>query len=361
VITFSCQCGNTLFFENSQCLSCGSKLGFLPDDNVVSALVPEDGHRYRATVNNRLYRTCKNYHKYEVCNWMVPEEDPVALCQSCRLTEIIPNLTDPHNITLWYRIEKAKRRLLYTLKQLGLPVAGRDVDAAGGLSFRFMADSVSTAEFGDELAPGERVMTGHKTGTITINLAEAEPSALEETREKMNERYRTLLGHFRHESGHYYWDKLVRGTEWISEYRSQFGDERLDYQSALQRYYQNGPAADWEQCWISAYASAHPWEDFAETWAHYLHMIDTLETAHDFGFTVRGQGALSWKAHAQFSSGYFASVSLDDLLDDWIHLTGALNAMNRSMGLRDVYPFVLTELIKSKLDMVHRLIADNRR
>src|SRR6202011_5238904 len=43
-------------------------------------------------------------------------------------------------------------------------------------------------------------------------------------------------------------------------------------------------------CWrphVTPYASAHPWEDFAETWAHYFHMVDTLETATAFGLRLR--------------------------------------------------------------------------
>jgi len=361
MITFTCHCGNKLHFDNSVCLVCGRKAGFLPDIMQMSALEPVEDHRYRALKNDRIYRTCKNYHKYEVCNWMVPDEDPGELCQSCRLTSIIPNLTEPMNIKLWYRVEKAKRRLLYSLIQLGLPVEGHDVNPATGLEFRFMANDPSLSEFRDELSPSERVMTGHSTGTITINIEEADPSVREEAREKMNERYRTLLGHFRHESGHYYWDKLVRDSQWITEYREMFGDETLDYQTALNTYYTRGPVSGWEKHWVSAYASAHPWEDFAETWAHYLHMLDTLETAHDFGFSVRGQRPKTPVKLAQFSSGYCADISIEDLLNDWVRLTSALNAMNRSMGLPDAYPFVLSDWVTKKLDMIHRLVAESRR
>lgn len=360
MITFACQCGNKLHFENTRCLSCGRKLGYLPEEQVVSALEPLENHRYVALHDNRVYRSCRNYHEYDICNWMVAEHDTNPLCQSCRLTEIIPNLAEPDNITLWYRIEKAKRRLLYTLKQLRLPIEGRDINPANGLAFKFLADSPATQEFNDEVTPGERVMTGHSTGTITINLAEADHSAREEMREQMNERYRTLLGHFRHESAHYYWDRLVRGSEWLGEYRRLFGDETRDYQTALDTYYKEGPPTDWERHWISAYASSHPWEDFAETWAHYLHMIDTLETAHDFGFSVHGQPPLTAVREMQFSSGYFGNISIEDLLADWVRLTGALNAMNRSMGLADAYPFILPEDVTAKLDMIHRLISSKR-
>lgn len=355
MINFKCHCGNALYFENSLCLACGRKLGFLPDLGVLSALEPVEGHRYRALVNDREYRTCRNYHDHEICNWMLPAETTGDLCESCRLTAVIPNLEESESIKLWYRIEKAKRRLLYTLKQLHLPIQGRDVDKTGGLEFRFMSDDTQGGEFNDEFSPSERVLTGHRTGTITINLAEADPIAREGIREKMNERYRTLLGHFRHESGHFYWDKLVKGSDWIGEYRELFGDETQDYQAALDTYYKEGPPADWSKYWISAYASAHPWEDFAETWAHYLHMVDTLETANYYGFSVHGQSRSGKIANTQFGSGYFTNLS--ELMEDWTKLTAALNAMNRSMGLPDTYPFILTDRVKSKLEMIHRLVS----
>ena len=358
MIRFTCECKNTLYFENSVCLECGRPLGFLPDANVLSALEPQEGGLYRAFHNNRLYRKCSNYSEYEVCNWMVPEDGHGKFCQSCRLNEVIPNLSEPENIKLWYRIEKAKRRLLYTLKCLHLPIDGRNVDPVAGLSFRFMADETESGEFNDEYSPGERILTGHKTGTITINLAEADPSASEEIRERMNERYRTLLGHFRHESGHYYWDKLVKDSEWIQEYRTLFGDETADYTKSLDTYYKNGPPANWEQKWISAYATSHPWEDFAESWAHYLHMVDTLETANDFDFSLRGMVPTGETVNAQNTSGYLQDLT--GLMNDWSKLTSALNAMSRSMGVRDMYPFVLTKDVKAKLEMIHRLVMDCR-
>jgi hypothetical protein len=358
MIRFTCECNNPLYFENSVCLNCGRMLGFLPDANVISALEAVDETVYRALANGRHYRACRNYTEYEVCNWMVPVEEHAQYCQSCRLNKVIPNLSEPQNIKLWYRIEKAKRRLLYTLKRLRLPIDGRDVDPVAGLSFRFMASESERGEFDDEYSPSAHIVTGHSTGTITINLAEADPSAREEIRERMNERYRTLLGHFRHESGHFYWDKLVKGSDWIEEYRRLFGDETHDYSSALATYYKDGPPANWEQQWVSAYASAHPWEDFAESWAHYLHMIDTLETAHDYEFSLAGQLPASKTGDVQLSTGYFSDLS--DLIDDWTKLTTALNAMSRSMGVSDMYPFVLTDVVKAKLEMIHRLVLSSR-
>jgi hypothetical protein len=89
-----------------------------------------------------------------------------------------------------------------------------------------------------------------------------------------------LLGHFRHEVGHYFWDRLVAtDPHQLEEFRVLFGDDRQDYGEALKRHYDEGAPANWQDTYISMYATMHPWEDFAETWAHYLHIVDTLETA----------------------------------------------------------------------------------
>src|SRR5262249_17798301 len=130
---------------------------------------------------------------------------------------------------------------------------------------------------------GPRGVTGHNHGVITLNLEEAEDPAREQIRVAMHEEYRTLLGHLRHETGHYYWDRLIGGTGRIEEFRRIFADERQDYATALENHYQKGPPATWRDGYVSAYAAAHPWEDWAETWAHYLHMLDTLECALGFG------------------------------------------------------------------------------
>lgn len=331
--TFRCQCGVRLHFENSQCLNCGRTLGYVPEQRALMAFEPETGGRWRpvideaAPVTSGLFRKCANYEQYHVCNWMVPDQDSERYCLSCRLNHIIPNLTEPDNLTLWYRIEVAKRRLLYTLIKLGLPIAG--------MSFRFLADEKAGDEF---------VLTGHSGGTITINIAEARHSERERMREEMNEGYRTLLGHFRHESGHYYWGRLIKDGDLLEAFRALFGDERQDYQQALKTHYSQGAPVDWKEHFISAYASSHPWEDWAETWTHYLHMTDTLETAIDMGFLERGD----------------PGASFDELIDDWVELTVGLNALNRSMGLQDAYPFAFSGPVIDKLLFVHTFITGNR-
>lgn len=358
--TFRCHCGNTVYFENTHCLQCSRTLGYLPEHAVVSALESTDDERWQALypqAAGKLYRKCTNYESEEVCNWMQPELEASDFCRACRLNQVIPNLRTAKNRRLWYRTEIAKRRLLHTLLRLRLPVIGRDEDPKNGLAFEFREDSPLHAEFSDDLGQ-QRVITGHYAGLITINIAEADPSAREQMREKMSEGYRTLLGHFRHESGHYYWDRLVRETPWLQDFRALFGDERDNYDTALKHYYEHGPPVDWQQSYVSAYAAAHPWEDWGESWAHYLHMVDTLETAHDFGFTIRGSEVRSPAKGQQQSITHDVSQSFDRLLKDWGNLTIAMNALNRSMGLADAYPFVLSASAVEKLFFVHRLITD---
>lgn len=356
--TFECECGNTLYFENSYCLVCGRTVGYLPDVKRMSALTQSDNGRWRALATGTDYHMCDNYSHYNVCNWMVTDDDH-KFCLACRLNYLIPDLREADNLTLWYRVEGAKRRLLYTLYALQLPVVGRERDPNGGLAFEFLADQDNAEEFTNELTPRRHVVTGHRAGLITINIVEARHSAREQMREKMNERYRTLLGHFRHESGHYYWDRLVRESPWLERFRALFGDERKDYQPALDRYYADGPTPGWESTWISAYASAHPWEDWGETWAHYLHMADTLETAQDFSFSLEGHRIQAVSMPIQSTSGYETPAAFERLLDDWTRLTVALNALNRSMGLPDAYPFAISGVVLEKLRFVHELIADN--
>ena len=357
--TFTCHCGNKLHFENTRCLVCGRLLGYLPKQQQLSALENAEDNQWRALADRRLYRQCDNYSRHNVCNWMVPVEDRNIYCVSCRLNHIIPNLSEPENLALWNSVEIAKRRLLYTLYNLGLSIIGRDVDPDRGLAFEFLADQTSDDEFSNQVTPQQSVITGHRAGLITINIREAEDSAREELRKKMKERYRTLLGHFRHESGHYYWERLISNTSNLDEYRRLFGDERTDYQQALDNYYQSGPSADWQVNWISAYASSHPWEDWAETWAHYLHMVDTLETAQDLGFRIHGQDVSMQTAGLQATQGYMTRAVFDGLLEDWGRLAVALNALNRSMGLADAYPFVISSNVLAKLHFIHKVITDS--
>ena len=290
------------------------------------------------------YRLCQNYTTYAVCNWAIPENDPHDFCLACRLNEIIPDLSDPTALASWQGLETAKRRLVYTLLELGLPVEPRQEQQQLGLAFAFKSDGPN----------GERVLTGHCDGLVTINVKEADPPSREQTRVAMGERYRTLLGHFRHESGHYYWDRLVKDSARLEDFRALFGDETQDYAEAVKRHYEH-PKQNWADEFVSGYATMHPWEDWAETWAHYLHMIDTLETAQSYGLAIKPQ-AVGGATTEAVSTGRVRFERFEHLIAAWVPLTVALNSLSRSMGTGDVYPFVLAERVIAKLSFVHDIV-----
>lgn len=336
--SFNCTCGARVFFENTRCLACNSGLGFSPDELDLIALPDSASGAPALGCESATFRPCANYLENGVCNWLIPNASPHTLCVACRLNQTIPNLSEPGNKELWAEVENAKRRLIYGLFRLRLDVPSKADDLERGLSFDIKSDE------GDV-----RVLTGHSDGLITLNIEEAHPERRERNRLALKERYRTLLGHFRHEVGHYYWDRLVRDGNQLDAFRKVFGDERDNYAQALERHYQ-APLEDYRLGYISSYASSHPWEDFAETFAHYLHMRDTLETAQHYGFSSTGVAPRGPGRNP---------TSLEPLLDDWLGLTVALNALNRSMGLPDAYPFALTPLVEVKLAFVHELVSSH--
>ena len=350
---FHCDhCAQLLFFENTHCVQCERTVAYLPDLGVVGSLDPTEEVGVFTSpwpqASGRSYRLCANYIQHQVCNWAVDATGESSLCVSCQLTRTIPDLSRVGHLALWAKLENAKRRLIYTLAGLGLPVANKTDDPEGGLIFEFLADADPA------LPDAEKVLTGHNHGVITINIAEANDGERETRRVALGEPYRTLLGHLRHEVGHYYWNVLIDGTDRIEPFRELFGDERLDYGKALQAHYCNGPTADWTSRFVSGYASSHPWEDWAETWAHYLHIVDTLETAAACGLNLRpprkGDPSLST---APVPAG---EKPFDRWIADWFPITYALNNLNRGMGLPDGYPFVLPPAAIEKLRFVHDTI-----
>jgi hypothetical protein len=349
VRTFACRCGNRLFFDNTRCLACGRDLGFVPSTGELVAIEGDDTGGWRGlhpALEGQGLRRCRNYRREAVCNWMVPESEDYAYCQACRLNQAIPDLSHPNHRLYWRRIEEAKRRLVYALNELRLPVFSKLHDPERGLGFAFLADAQPQPEFSDRLGGSSRVLTGHNSGRITINIAEADDVEREKMRSEMGERYRTLLGHFRHEIGHYYWLLMVQGTVHEAPFRELFGDERANYGEALERYYRDGPPPDWSGRFISRYASAHPWEDWAECFAHYLHMFDALESAAQFGYATVDLADRS-------------EQGLERWLSAWIELTVGLNELNRCMGQPDLYPFVLAPATRRKLTFIHRVLAEN--
>src|ERR1700733_11416100 len=267
---FHCEnCGMMVFFKNDLCIKCGHPLGFLPDVLDLSTLETADNQCRACSplATGRVYRNCANGQQYQICNWMVPENDSNPLCAACRLNEVIPNLVESKNLERWSKLELAKRSCIYTFLKLGLPIENTAGGNQPSLSFRFLQDK--------ENSP---VKTGHQDGIITINIAEADDDEREHRRLTLHEPYRTVIGHLRHESGHFCWDRLIADSSNLQCFRKLFGDETVDYDAMLQAYYKQGPPADWHDRTVTAYASSHPWEDWAETWAHYLHIIDTLGT-----------------------------------------------------------------------------------
>ena len=328
--SFRCDCGNKVYFENDRCLCCGRALAFDLAQLRVRPAVSGD-------------RLCANYAAHDTCNWLVLDAAQ-PYCASCALNEIVPDLADRRRTDLYYAVEQAKRRLLFSLYELKLPVEGRAL-REDGLAFRILADARIDGESLED-AHGDAVMTGHRDGCITINLLEADPHLRERMRMAMRENYRTLLGHFRHESGHYYWHRLV--AEAPCEFRALFGDERQPYQESLDAYYRDGPPLDWSHRYVDAYAASHPLEDFAECWAHYLHMVDTLETAAD--------------AHVQIAARRIHDPAakrapFHELVAQWRQLATTMNDLNRSMGLDDAYPFALPPAVANKLRFIHELIG----
>lgn len=349
--TFECaNCGHLIFFENEQCVHCGAQLGYLPDQRTMAvfAIKPDGTWEPLGIPLARSYQPCRNNVKEHVCNWMVSIEDKNCLCRSCRYTEIIPTLSLPGNAHYWYLLEAAKRRLFYSLDTLGLQIPSRTDDPQNGLTFQFLEDT-----------PTIKVLTGHNSGLVTLNIVEADDAERDARRTSMGEPYRTLLGHFRHEIGHFYWDHLIANGPWLTPFRTIFGDEEQDYQEALRLYYESGTPVDWQLNYISGYASMHPWEDWAESWAHYLHIVDTLETAHCWGARIHVNNQPSTSVStvgSEMESLTFRSL----LINQWLPLTQFLNSMNRSMGQQDMYPFVLPDTVINKLAFIDHLVRSSR-
>ncbi len=349
---FHCDvCGSLLFFENVQCVKCNHSLGFAPDLLDLTALDPaSENNKFKAlaiAANFREYKICENAQTHGLCNWLIPIENSSNLCVACSLNEVIPDLQFPPNKVLWQKLEIAKRRMVYTLLKLGLPLEGNANEGRPPLRFRFLSDR----------SGGPPVLTGHAAGTITINIAEADDSERERRRLNLGEPFRTLLGHMRHEVAHYYWGELVSNTNHLQKFRELFGIETENYDRALRNYYQHGPVADWQNRFVTAYASAHPWEDWAETAAHYFHIVDMVETAGSFGVSLRPRHPDAKAMTADPRNVQQSDTQFDRMLEHWLPLTYALNELNRGMGVPDLYPFVLSLTAIEKLRFVHDVLT----
>lgn len=344
---FNCEaCGHLIYFESLQCVHCGASQAFLPDQLRVGIL--PSVHTTAATATAH-YRPCAHRHGISLCNFAIEASDPQALCVSCRQTEWLPDSADPANGLRWAKIEVAKRRLFYTLAKLGLldPRTHRIAEPR----FSLLAD-----------LPGQSpVMTGHASGMITLNVVEADDDERARRRLALHEPYRTLIGHLRHESGHFYWDQLIAGSPSLEGFRALFGYENQDYARALQRHYEKSPLDhSWQSHFISAYATSHPWEDWAETWAHYLHMVDLLETAASYSTCITVPD--SPNTGTQVIQNPLGAEALDFAImqAQWVPLTLLHNSLNRSLGHEDAYPFAISAPAWDKLRFVHEVVQSHR-
>jgi hypothetical protein len=350
VLVFTCDnCGQMVFFDNDRCLRCRSPLGYLCDDRAIIALSElAPGRLVELSEPPMVWQRCATAD-VTGCNWLVPA-GAYSMCRSCSLTRTRPADDDQEGMGEFVRAEAAKRRLIFQLDELGLPIAPRDEEAGTGLAF----DLLSSTD--------RKVITGHDDGLITLDLAEADDEHREHLRLQLSEPYRTLLGHFRHETGHYYWSVLVDDPLLLDACRNLFGDDTADYAEAVERHYSNdADTASWADSYISRYATMHPYEDWAETFAHYLHILDTLQTARSFGLRsprTMGTGVPSRLTDATRPDD---SRTFGELIDHWLEMSYALNQVNRSMGRDDLYPFVLPPTVIRKLAFMDRMVRRKKR
>ena len=335
------RCNAFAFLEMQVCATCESSIGYhypslsFVDDGADGAMI--DGTRWVR---------CANWSWQ--CNWLVSEDDESGRCFACRLIRRRPESDDTIALEKLAETGIDLRRLLVQLLDLGLPVVPY-YERDGGLAFDLLSSR-----------SGESVVIGHADGVITIDLAESLDAHREALRVRLGEPYRTMLGHFRHEIGHYYQQVLVASEPLLGECRALFGDERASYADALQRHYALGAPEDWSESFISEYATMHPWEDFAESFAHYLHITGTLTTAAAAGVVLDSGRADGVILHDIVPALDYSELGFERALDDWHWLSMMFNRVNRSMGQRDLYPFVLTEPVVEKLAFVHRLVGAAR-
>jgi len=351
---FKCSnCGQLLYFENSCCEQCGHKLGFNAATLQLETLVDTGNGDFKISGRHNdiaSYHYCMNY-EYGVCNWIIPTNQETPYCKACSLNYLIPDISRIEHKERWAKIEKAKHRLIYSLLRLKLPLTNKTSDPIKGLAFDFLSDENTE----------EKILTGHDDGLITLNIAEADEIEREMTKKAMDEVYRTLMGHFRHEIGHYYWDILIKDSDNLEAFRNLFGNEETDYEEALKIYYQTNTTIEWNNHFISRYASSHPWEDWAETWAHYLHIIDTLETAYAFGLSVHpGIAKQNESVNSDIAFDPYDLKDFKAIIAMWLPLTFSMNSLNRSMGLPDLYPFVISSEVIRKLAFIHQVCIQAR-
>ncbi len=263
------------------------------------------------------------------CNWIAPE--PGRFCRSCAMTALAPDTSIPNAIPNWTRTEAAKR---WVIDNLGRWHWFRPEDPGARPVFHMLAEGPTP------------VAMGHVDGVVTISVAEADPVLVTTRREALQEPYRTMIGHMRHEIAHMLWWRLSLRADFLDAFRAIFGDERANYQTALTRHYTDGPPPGWRDEFLTTYASAHPHEDWAESVAHLLHLTDISDSFIASGLSSAELPHANWDPYSEPDAAALIRVA--------VPLVVGVNHINRSMGLSDIYPFVLSQTAQRKLAFVHR-------
>lgn len=340
MLSFTCTCGQPILYDDMSCGGCGAALGYDPGSKLFGPAAA--GMRF-----------CVHRETAAHCNWLLAGDCAAGMCLSCQTTRTIPDLSRPRNASRLRKLENAKRRVLFNVQSIGLPIAPRSMEPIHGMAFDFL----------ETLDGGPRVMTGHASGVVTINVEEADDGYRENNREALSEPYRTLIGHIRHELGHYYWNVAVWGGPWLERFRELFGDDRADYGLALRRHYSEGPPPDWKERFISSYAASHPWEDWAESFAHYMHLRSTLETVASYRLDT---SAVPIRSRPFGPEDLYSSDPAcgGPAFLAWANaarvVTTVLNEAARSMGQPDIYPFALNASSVRKLHFVHCALHGER-
>ena len=339
---FHCdRCGSTLPFGAQACPACFADIGYVPDQRTLRVLTPTDDragfHLGSGDTNDdSTWWRCLN--AAWGCNWMVRSLEGQSWCRSCRLTRGRPDTARPDAIQAWTIAEAAKRRLVHQLDEFALPIEIESESMPDGLVFDLV------------YLPGEGGITGHFEGVVTLDLAETEDAHRDELRRRLGEPFRTVIGHLRHEVAHFYWPRLVGQTDEIDTFRHLFGDDRADYRESIDHYYANA-TADWDRArYVTAYAAAHPFEDWAETFAHYLHIVDSIDTAVAYDLVPPTDGTM-------LVTDAVGALAFSDILDAWRPINTAVNAIAETVGAPAVYPFEPVGAVVDKLTFVHRQIA----
>lgn len=337
---FRCpHCGSAVAFEDQQCLSCGTEVAFHKPWMQI-ALAPAAGTT--TGIDDAQWSRCAHWDAG--CNWLVAADDPTGICYADGFVRTGPDPADAEANKELASTRKSLRQLIFQLLDLNLPLKSFH-EHPRGLAF----DLLSSRSL------GHPVIIGHSNGVITIDLAESLELYRERQRIILDEPYRTMLGHMRHEVGHYYEMILISDGSLVDQARMYFGDERADYQQALARYYAGDVPPNWREDYISHYATAHPFEDWAETFAHYLHITCTLGTIADSGLVLSAQRVhFDLDADIDPSTSYRES-DITRLVHDWEVLSGVLNRVNHAMGEDDLYPFRLTLPVVAKLGFVQHV------